>query len=173
MYRDRCAAWRPRASATTVTDSKGREWRIADRTGLDAFSREVPVGWRDAGYRTFWRDDHVRAIAFHGNDDDRSVRRDALMTQLRRSWRVDHPEAPLVSKSERFQQLYDRRGMGRLSRTDDAPSVLWGIHTPQHARVIAFLRARLAFYRQMADQCARLLSLLGQSPENRRSPPRN
>jgi hypothetical protein len=111
LQREVCAQWRPHLSAVSITDGKRRTWPIADRTGLDVFSREVPIG-SDVSFRVFWTEDHVRAVCFRVGED-RSTSPNALLALLRRSFRIDHPEAPLVSKSERFQQLYDRRGMGR------------------------------------------------------------
>ena len=104
--------WRPRSAAVSMTDSKRRAWIVADRTGLDAFSQELPIGSTDANYRIFWIEDMVRAV-YLGQGADRARSSDALMAQLRRSWRIDFPEVPSVSKSERMQQLYDRRGMGK------------------------------------------------------------
>ena len=53
--------------------------------------------------------DHVRAIHLSGHR--RGTAPEQLMTQLRASFRIDFPETPLVSKTERMQRLYDQRGM--------------------------------------------------------------
>jgi hypothetical protein len=111
IHAEECASWRPWSGSVKITDSKGRDWLCADKSSLDvSFGRWMPLESRDACFRIFWREDHVRAIALREATRCASV--DMLGAQLRISWRVDLREAG-PSFEQRAAELYDRRGMGK------------------------------------------------------------